>query len=120
MNTPDNAQPTVTERTFYTEEELEKATAQFLDRHLKPIARRTGRHVGEVLDELAEDLFTGGVLAYMMANRMAEQDPTVNVNAEAGAMFLAMLRKMPGREALAKTLVGALYREIRAAEGIQD
>ncbi|MBW1603423.1 hypothetical protein JJV70_15185 [Streptomyces sp. JJ66] len=103
----------------YSAEELSKATGQFLDRHLKPIAHRTGRHVGEVLDELAEDLFTGGVLAYMMANRMAEQDPAIDVNAEAGAMFLAMIRKMPGRVNLAKTLVGAIYREIRAAEGIQ-
>ncbi|WTD07570.1 hypothetical protein OH717_33945 (plasmid) [Streptomyces albidoflavus] len=109
-----------TEVIAYSDEELERATAQFLDRHLKPIARHTGRHVGEVLDELAEDLFSAGVLAYVMANRVVEQDPATDVNAEAGLLFLAMLRKMPGREALAETLVGGIYREIRAAEGVQD
>ncbi|MFC8671034.1 hypothetical protein [Streptomyces sp. NPDC057199] len=121
MNNPDSAQPpTVTERNAYSEEELDKAAAQFLDRHLKPIARSTGRHVGEVLDDLAEDLFTGGVLAYMMANRLAEQDATINVNAKAGVLFVAMLRKMPGREDLAAGLVSTIYRQARAAAGIQD
>lgn len=121
MNNSDSVQPpTVTEHNAYSEEELDKATAQFLERHLKPIARSAGRHVGEVLDDLAEDLFTGGVLAYMMANRLAERDTSMDVNAKAGVLFVAMLRKMPGREDLAAGLVSTIYRQARAAAGIQD
>ncbi|WP_329151212.1 hypothetical protein OG275_38255 (plasmid) [Streptomyces niveus] len=104
----------------YTDEELDQATAQFLDRHLKPIARRTGRHIGEVLDELAEDLFSAGVLAYMLANRTAAQDPTVSANTEAGVLFLGMLRQMPGHEDQAAAMTGAVYRLARADAGIQD
>ncbi|MCX4808950.1 hypothetical protein OG594_46720 [Streptomyces sp. NBC_01214] len=105
-----------TEAVEYTDAEVEQATSLFLEHHLIPTAQRIGRPVGEVLDELAEDLFTAGVLAYMLAARNAAKSPGVNVRAEAGVLFIGMLRKMPQREDLGTALLSEVYHQARAAQ----
>ncbi|WP_331719484.1 hypothetical protein [Streptomyces sp. NBC_01174] len=104
----------------YTDDEVDQATEQFLRRHLQPIAQRTGQYIGDVLDQLPEDLMSTGVYAYILANRAVARDAQIDVNAEAGTMFVALLRQLPDREDVAAALVHDLYVEIRAEEGIQD
>ncbi|MEV0012862.1 hypothetical protein [Streptomyces sp. NPDC047973] len=104
----------------YTDDEVEQATEQFLNRHLRPIAQRTGQRLGAILDQVPEDLMASSVFAYILANRAVARDSTIDVNTEAGTMFVGMLRQLPGREDEAAALVHELYTQIRAEAGIQD
>ncbi|MFD9850507.1 hypothetical protein [Streptomyces parvus] len=108
-----------TEAATYTDEEMEAATAHVLDHFLKPLAASTGQHVGDLLDNTPEDVFAAAVTAYMMASRIAEEDPAAELHATAGQMFIAMLRMTPGQEAFAALITGAIYRQIRKEEGIE-
>ncbi|NWF31402.1 hypothetical protein HW130_35210 [Streptomyces sp. PKU-EA00015] len=114
--TSSNAQ---TEAAAYTGEEMEAATAHVLDRFLKPLAATTGQHVGDLLDNTPEDVFAAAVTAYMMAGRIAQEDPTAELHATAGQMFIAMLRMTPGQEGFAALITGAIYRQIRTEEGVE-
>ncbi|MFG3229402.1 hypothetical protein ACGF07_32095 [Kitasatospora sp. NPDC048194] len=106
----------------YTEEELDRAVALFIENQLKPAAARTGRPLGELLDEVADDLFDITVLAYMMAGRDADAgriEPDA-VQTRAAVYAVGMLRKLPGRESLAARVVSSIYRQARAAAGVVD
>ncbi|ONI48528.1 hypothetical protein [Streptomyces sp. IB2014 011-1] len=104
----------------YTDEEMEAATAHVVDRFLRPLAASSGQRVGDLLDHLPEDVFAAAVTAYMMAGRVSQEDGTAELHATAGCMFIAMLRMAPSQVGgLAALIVGALYHQIRAEEGIE-
>ncbi|MEU7095901.1 hypothetical protein [Kitasatospora aureofaciens] len=105
----------------YTEEEVEKATALFIEHLLEPAAKRTGRPLGDLFAEVADDLFGAWVLAFMMAGREVERgdaEPSAIVT-RAGVIFVGALRKLPGREELARAAVGGIYHAARKAAGVE-
>ncbi|MGW2255092.1 hypothetical protein ACWCXH_33645 [Kitasatospora sp. NPDC001660] len=106
----------------YTDDEVERATALFIENQLEPAAKRTGRPLGDLMNQVSDDLFGAWVLVYMMAGRAADRGEITpdRVVSHASVLFVGALRKLPGREATAAAVVSAIYHGARAAAGVED
>ncbi|OII59993.1 hypothetical protein BJP40_12035 [Streptomyces sp. CC53] len=79
-----------------TEAEVEEATARVHGRFLEPMSRATGQDARFILHTIPDDVHEAAVIAYVMAERIAQSDPAVSVDTAAAVLFFAQLRETPG------------------------
>ncbi len=99
----------------YTPAEMDQAVS-LLMQALAPTAAAHGMSAAELMDATAEDLLAAQVTAYLIT--VKKNTPAGRVHSDAAVIMLGLLRRTPGREALAEQLISRIYRTIRAEHGL--
>jgi hypothetical protein len=99
----------------YTPAEMEQAVS-LLMQALAPVAAQHGMNAAELMDATAEDLLAAQVTAYLIT--IQKNTPAGRVHSDAAVIMLGLLRRTPGREALAEQMISRIYRTIRAEHGL--